>query len=163
MLCSVFFSLFNNWEYFIYFSIEDFPPLLSNYLLVSTIWTQDLLEDGHSGKTFRLVFSLPFFLTSLKTEVIILWARWQNHSHSQGLQSLSEQPVPPHKNKGLYWVQMRCPMVWFVSLASRSGTGHHWEEPGSGFFTPCPHLEFMDKILLSFLFSPSSVSFPLYD
>ena len=58
---------------------------------------------------------------------------------------------------------MEFPAFQCVPTASRPVTGHHWEEPGSIFFTPS-HQVFIhiDKIPLSLLFSrlscPSSLS-----
>lgn len=46
MFCSVFFSLFNNWDFFkILFSVEDFPPFIkqnlgSGYIRAWTFWNK---------------------------------------------------------------------------------------------------------------------------
>lgn len=62
MFYSAFCSPFNVWEYFIYYQLNIFFPLLSNYLLVNITWSQEVFQDTHLGVAFRLAFcpsSLP--------------------------------------------------------------------------------------------------------
>ena len=54
------------------------------------------------------------------------------------LWSLSGQPVPvlSHSKEVIPRAQIESPVFQFVLMASGHGTGHHWKEPGSIFFTP---------------------------
>jgi len=82
----------------------------------------------------------------------------------------SGQPVPVlrqlHSTEELPGVQREPPVPQFVHTASGPGAGHHWNEPGSIFFTP-PLQEFIDtdkislRLLFSSLNSPSSLTVSL--
>jgi len=54
------------------------------------------------------------------------------------LHKLSGQPVPVFDLTCSKHTLMKFPVLQFVPTASCPPTGHHWEEPGSVPFTPCP-------------------------